>query len=53
MNANISHTRAVAARSIACCLLALLLCFWAVPVAPRSAEALTSNDSGVLSWDGV
>ncbi len=40
-------------RSAFSIVLALLLCAWMLPGGMRQAYALTSSDSGVLSWNGV
>ena len=40
-------------RSAFSIVLALLLCVWMLPGGMRQAYALTSSDSGVLSWNGV
>lgn len=53
-NTNTKSAFISAARKLACIVLAVALCFfWSVPAKHQRADALTSNDSSIVSWNGA
>lgn len=54
MNTNAKSTFTSATHKLACIVLAVALCFFgSVPANHQRADALTSNDSSIVSWSGA